>query len=293
MARPLRLEFPGAVYHIISRGNRRQAIYLCDADFEAFLECLSEVCSRFNWIVYAYCLMSNHYHLLAETPDANLSRGMRQLNGTYTQTFNRTHHKVGHLFQGRYQAIVVQKENYLLELTRYIVLNPVKAKMVAAAGDWPWSSYRATTGDSKPPVWLAADDLLRHFGNTKPNARRAFSQFVADGTNADNPLEATRYQLILGDDAFAEQLTGTGQDATGHPEVTRSQRQALVQPLAYYAGQESNRHHAMARAYLSGGYTMKEIAEYFGVHYVTVSRAVKKAENRPYRGRSAVSDCKT
>ncbi len=126
MSRPLRLEYAGALYHVTSRGNERKPIYLEDDDFELFLECLAGVCERFNWVIHSYCLMTNHYHLLVETPDGNLSKGMRQLNGVFTQDFNRRHKRVGHLFQGRYKAILVDKESYLLELCRYIVLNPVR-----------------------------------------------------------------------------------------------------------------------------------------------------------------------
>jgi putative transposase len=144
MARPLRMEFAGALYHVTSRGDGREAIYLDDKDREVFYAVLGEVCSRFNWCVHAECQMTNHYHLLVETPDGNLSQGMRQLNGVYTQRFNRQHQRVGHVFQGRYKAIIVEKETYLLELARYIVLNPVRARMVYSARDWPWSSYRAT-----------------------------------------------------------------------------------------------------------------------------------------------------
>ncbi len=140
MSRPMRLEFPNALYHVTSRGNAQQNIYLCDADRQQFLNVLEHVCQRYNWVVHAYCLMSNHYHLLIETPDANLSKGMRQLNGLYTQDFNRTHKRVGHVYQGRYKAILVEKQAYLLELARYIVLNPVRAEMVRSAKDWKWSS---------------------------------------------------------------------------------------------------------------------------------------------------------
>jgi putative transposase len=141
MSRPLRLEFAGALYHITSRGNDRNLIYLQDDDFELFLQILANVCERYNWVVHAYCLMSNHYHLLVETPDANLSQGMRQLNGVVTQSMNRKHHRVGHLLQGRYKAILVEKDAYLLELCRYIVLNPVRANMVSSPDEWPWSSW--------------------------------------------------------------------------------------------------------------------------------------------------------
>ncbi len=126
MTRPLRLEFEGALYHITSRGDRREAIYESDADRSGFLSLLGDVCDTYNWVCHAYCLMGNHYHLMVETPEANLSSGMRQLNGVYTQDFNRRHRRSGHVFQGRYKSILVDKESYLLELTRYIVLNPAK-----------------------------------------------------------------------------------------------------------------------------------------------------------------------
>ena len=130
MARPLRLEYPGAVYHLTSRGNARQDIFAGDADREKFLSILAATVGRYKWLCHAYCLMDNHYHLLLETPDPNLSLGMRMLNGVYTQTFNRDHQRVGHVFQGRYKAVLVEKDAHLVELCRYIVLNPVAAGMV-------------------------------------------------------------------------------------------------------------------------------------------------------------------
>ena len=161
MSRPLRLEFPGALYHITSRGDGREDIYRTDGDRRLFLAVLADVCERFNWWGHAYCrLMTNHYHLLIETPDANLSKGMRQLNGVYTQRFDQVYGRCGHVFQGRYKAILVQKETYLKELARYIVLNPVRAQMVGEAQDWPWSSFRATTGEGPSPGWLRRDWLL-------------------------------------------------------------------------------------------------------------------------------------
>ena len=146
MARPLRVEFPGALYHLTARGNARGAIFLDDEDRQGFLSVLGSVIDRFGWICHAYCLMGNHYHLMVETPSANLSKGARQLNGVYTQRFNRRHRRVGHLLQGRYKAILVERDSYLLELCRYIVLNPVRAGTVRRAGDYRWSSYRATAG---------------------------------------------------------------------------------------------------------------------------------------------------
>ena len=170
MARPLRIEFPGALYHITSRGDGREDIYRGDGDRRLFLDLLSDTCERFNWWGHAYCLMTNHYHLLVETPDANLAKGMRQLNGVYTQRFNDVHRRCGHVFQGRYKAIIVQKETYLKELARYIVLNPVRARMVARPEGWPWSSYRATTGEAACPDWLRTDWLLSVFGTSEQAA---------------------------------------------------------------------------------------------------------------------------
>ena len=141
MSRALRIEYAGALYHVTSRGDRREDIYEDDVDRQAFMELLEDVCNSYNWDCHAYCLMSNHYHLLLETPDANLSKGMRQLNGVYSQKYNVRHKKVGHVFQGRYTAILVEKESYLLELSRYIVLNPVRAKIVSKPNDWRWSNY--------------------------------------------------------------------------------------------------------------------------------------------------------
>jgi putative transposase len=130
MTRPLRIEFAGAVYHLTSRGNAKQAIFLAEKDFADFLGVLCQVVKRYHFILPAYCLMKNHYHLLMETPEGNLSRGMRQLNGLYTQRFNKKYQRVGHLLQGRYQAILVDKDHYLLTLCRYVVCNPVRAKIV-------------------------------------------------------------------------------------------------------------------------------------------------------------------
>lgn len=137
MTRPLRLEFPGAVYHLTARGDRRGDIFLDDTDRQTFLRLLEKEVRQQAWRLFAYCLMSNHYHLLVETPDGNLVAGMRRLNGAYTQAFNRRHGRVGHVLQGRYKSIVVDRDAYLLELARYIVLNPVRANMVKRVEDWP------------------------------------------------------------------------------------------------------------------------------------------------------------
>jgi putative transposase len=277
MARPLRLEFAGAVYHVTSRGDRREDIFVNDEDRQEWVIVLGLVCERFNWVVHAYCQMSNHYHLLLETPDGNLSAGMRQFNGQYTQRFNRRHGMVGHLFQGRYKAILIQKEAHLLELSRYVVLNPVRAKMVVSPEDWPWSSYSACFQDQFAPKWLDTDWLLGQFGTHRSQARKAYQAFVLEGCGIASPLLATRNQLILGDDAFVDHHQ---QDKLPEQlrELSLAHRRALALPLSEYQVRYADRDEAMYRAYRSGAYTMAEIATQFSVHYMTVSRAVRKWE---------------
>jgi len=278
MARPLRIEYVGALYHITSRGDRREDIFLDDKDRDSWLQTLEQVCARFNWVVHAYCQMTNHYHLLVETPDGNLSRGMRQFNGQYTQHFNRHHRLVGHLFQGRYKAILVQKEAYLLALARYVVLNPVRAGMVRTPEDWPWSSYRQVTGMAAAPDWLDADWLLGQFGRRRKEAVLAYSRFVMEGLDVPSPLAETRHQLLLGDDSFVEQHRRQKHDEDLR-EVSKAHRRSLALGLDEYRSAASTRDEALAKAYLSGAYTMAEIARHFGVHYMTVSRAVRNFEN--------------
>ncbi|MEM8500941.1 MAG: transposase [Pseudomonadota bacterium] len=196
MARPLRIEYAGALYHVTSRGNARADIYFDDADRRQFLALLDDTCAEFHWMCHSYCLMSNHYHLLVETGRPTLSSGMRFLNGTYAQRFNKRHQRVGHLLQGRYKAILVDSEPYLLELARYIVLNPVRAGMVHAAEEWPWSSYRATVGLCAAESCLTRDTTLARFSDRRDKAQSAYTRFVAAGLRQPSPMKAlkkTRY----------------------------------------------------------------------------------------------------
>ncbi|RLA44005.1 MAG: addiction module toxin RelE [Gammaproteobacteria bacterium] len=275
MASPLRLEYAGAIYHVTSRGDRREDIYLDEDNRAAWLDVLGTVCHRFNWVIHGYCQMTNHYHLLVETVDGNLSRGMRQLNGIYTQRFNRTHQISGHLFQGRYKAILVQREAYLLELSRYIVLNPVRAGMVELPEQWPWSSYLAMAVLSPAPEWIDQDWLLGQFGALRKTAINAYKRFVLEGRGVDSPLALTQHQLLLGDEAFVARHHQQDQPQVLR-ELSKAHRRTLAKPLGEYQTQIIDRDQAMAQAYLSGAYTMAEIGEHFGVHYMTVSRAVKR-----------------
>ena len=212
MARPLRLEFPNALYHITSRGDRREAIYEDDEDRTIFLKILGKVVSDYNWLCHGYCLMSNHYHLIIETLDSNLSKGMRQLNGVYTQATNRRHNRSGHLFQGRYKAILVDKESYLLELARYVVLNPLRARaqgMVHNIEDWPWSSYLPMIGKAIAADGLTTEWVLSQFGGRSYQAMQSYQQFVLEGVRQNVEIwSELKGQIYLGDEEFVLEMQG-------------------------------------------------------------------------------------
>ncbi len=286
MTRPLRLEIPGAVYHLTSRGNRREAIFRDDPDRATFLATLAHVCERFRWSCHAYCLMTNHYHLVVETADANLSRGMRQLNGVYTKRFNRAHQCVGHVYQGRYSAVLVQRELHLLAVLRYVLLNPVRARMVAAAVDWPWSSYRATIGEVGAPNWLRTDWIAAVFGSGA-GRNAAFAQFVEDGVVGPSCWQHLTHQIYLGDAAFVAAVQSQMSDLSLLTEIPRLQRWPVREPLgapnasdAVGAGRNNRiaRNEAIVAAFSTGRHTMREIGDHFGVHYSRVSRIVSEFE---------------
>lgn len=279
MARPIRIEFSGALYHVTARGDRREAIYEDDADRECFLDVLGRVAEDFNWICHAYCLMTNHYHLVIETPEGNLSKGMRQLNGVFTQSSNRRHGRTGHLFQGRFKAILVDGDSYLLELARYVVLNPVRARMVGQPGEWPWSSYRAMIGDAPSPPWLATDGLLAAFAKRRPTAIRRYMQFVADGVGAESVWNDLNGQAFLGDADFVTRSLKRVK-ASDDVNIPKAQRRAPPPSLATIARRYADRDAAMVAAHATGGYSYQQIADYFGVHFTTVGRAVRSAKDR-------------
>lgn len=277
MSRPLRIEFPGAIYHVTSRGNARRKIYLDDADREGFLVTLAWVVERFGWICHAYCLMGNHFHLMIETPAANLSRGMRQLNGVYTQNFNRRHRKIGHLFQGRFKAVLVERDSYLLELARYVVLNPVRAKMMKLPEGYAWSSYRATLGLDPVPPGLQIGWLLDQFAKTKVVARKRYAAFIQAGIGLRSPWPELKGQVLLGSETFVQKMAPQLKASETMPETPKRQRHLRSALKKLMAGCDSKlaRNQAMARAHLEHGYTLAEIGREAGLHYSTVSRIVK------------------
>lgn len=267
MARPLRLQVADGVYHLTARGNERKAIYRDEGDKETFLEILAETLERFAWRLLSYCLMSNHYHLLVRTPQPNLARGMRDLNGVYAQAFNRRHGRDGHLFQGRYRAILIESDEHLLAAAAYVVRNPVRAGICAKPGEWPWSSQRTVVGE-RAPALLALDELLSYFAPTRERARELYRAFTNE--EQDDVLSGCTGVIAGSDDFVRLQLAGI----EGSPEIPRAHvrppRPALEEILRSPVDSR-----ALAVAY-EHGYTMPTIAQHLGLHPSTVSRRLSR-----------------
>jgi REP element-mobilizing transposase RayT len=277
MSRPIRIEFPDALYHVTSRGDRREDIFDDDVDRQALLDILAQVVEQFNWLCYAWCLMDNHYHLLVQTPDANLSKGMRQLNGVFTQTSNRRHNRVGHLFQGRFKAILVDSDAYLLELARYAVLNPVRAGMVKKPDKWKWSSYRASMGLVTAQPFLAVDGLLAQFAKRRAVAQARYARFVAEGIKAPSPWQDLKGQVFLGDERFVQNMqTLADKRKRGDVQIPKAHRRPAAPTLAQIEKRAADRNSAMIEAHATGAYSYQQIAEHFGVHFTTVGKVVRR-----------------
>jgi putative transposase len=270
MARPLRLCFEGARYHVISRGTGDAAIYADDLDRERFLVDLARVVERYGWLCHAYCLMTSHYHLAVETPRPNLPAGMRQLNGSHASRFNERHDRHGHLFGERYRSILIEDARYLLSVCRYIVLNPVRAGICRHPAAWPWSSYRATAGLEPVPRFLTTELVLAELGDTYPAAQAAYREFVEAGI-ADAVAERVRGER-LGGEGFLRQRFGIEPPLA---EIPRVQIEPERRPLAELFADEP---FPVASAYRSHGYSLVEIGAYLGCHYSTVSRRLRREE---------------
>ena len=287
MSRPLRIEFPGAIYHVTSRGDRREPIFDGDEDRRALLTVLAQAMDRFDAQVLAYCLMGNHYHFVLHTRQANLSRLMRHVNGAYTQHFNRQHGKVGHLFQGRFKAILVDRDAYLLEVCRYVELNPVRAGIVPDPQAWAWSSYQSHVGLSEVPPWLDTDGLhgylLQRPVRGATDARRAAARYealVAAGRDVRLWDGALRQQIYLGDEAFVERMQARA-DQHGPMtarDIPRRQRATPWSLDQWLRQTELPREQALRRAHVEGGHTMSAIARELRLSVSRVSRLIARAE---------------
>ena len=295
MARPLRVEYPGAYYHVMARGLERSSIFRDDRDRKKFLELLGEIRDEEGWVVHGYCQMGNHFHLFLETPRGKLSEGMRRLNGRYAQWFNFRHGRVGHLLQGRFKAVLLEKGAHALELCRYVVLNPVRAGIVERVEDWRWSSYRATAGMVRCPEWLETEWTIRQFGRTLKQARAEYVRFVAQGKGLPSPLKEVRGQIALGSEGFLkavhrrvgereldEDITGRRRmrAAAGLDQIKKIVADEFGVPaesLARRRGGEPK----MAAIYLArklSGMLGREVGREFGVRGARVSNVVSEIE---------------
>jgi len=280
MARPIRLEFSGAIYHVTTRGNEGEDVFLDEQDRTLFLQVLGEVVLRSGWIIHAYVLMDNHYHLLVETPKANLSRGMRQLNGVYTQRFNSSHNSGGRVFQGRFNAILVERNAYLLDLCRHVVLNPLRLRAVKNISRYRWSSYRATSGEVEAPVWLNTGWVLGHFGRSASVAQRKYVEYIEAGVGLPSPLAKVKSQILLGSTTFVnkmkQRLSGNVSAQHNRKKVKRPNLGSLFS--LKIRKDKPQRNEVIRRAYRDYAYTMAEIADAAHIHFSTVSKVIKAGE---------------
>ncbi len=243
MARPLRIEFAGALYHLMSRGNERGRIARDDADREKRLDWLRRTIETYGWRLHAFVLMTNHDHLFVETPEPNLSAGMQYLNGSYTSYFNRRHRRAGHLFQGRFKAQLIEEEGYFLEVSRYIHLNPVRAKMVRRPDAYRFSSFPGYCRASRALEWVAYDRVLADFDARPAEARRAYGRFVRSGVESPpkSPFARAVGGVLLGSEAFVDRMRRMLDSQSVDPSVPQREhlrrRPALPQILEAVARQ--------------------------------------------------------
>ena len=273
MARPPRIEYEGALYHVSSRVVTGLRLFHDDADREDLLAVLGQAGERFGWKVHAWCQMNDSYALLLETPKANLSKGMRQVNGVYTQHYNQRHGHDGPVFQGRFKAVVVEKDDYLLPLACDVAAAPVREGLARRAQDWKWSSFLSTSGKAPVPEWLTIKDVLSSITKWRMRAFIAYRKAVARAAKQPSPLAGVRQQVFLGSDDFIADLKQRFFNKNAEPEKPRRRL-----PMDYYRNAIEDRDEAIVAIYLTGNYSMEAIGKEFGIHYSTVSRIVKKYE---------------
>jgi putative transposase len=279
MARPLRVEFPGALYHITSRGNKKLDIFEDSEDRELFLRILGRTIRVNNWICYAYCLMNNHYHLLIETPEGNLSDGMRDLNGIYTQEYNKRHETTGHIYEGRYKSFIIESEPYLLQVARYIVLNPVRAEIASSPEEWVWSSYLGMLDSKKSKHYIDKKKILSYFKNSKTDGRNEYRKFIYEGVSAKSPFAEMPEGIILGSDQFKNEVCEISKKQEDIKEIKKSDRM-IGRPslLDLFEGieEKEERDTAIMIARDWCGYSVTEIASHIGLSRGAVSRILNE-----------------
>ncbi len=283
MARPLRLEFPGAIFHVFTRGNRKDDIFLDDEDRIRFLRILSSVVKRLNWICHAYCLMDNHYHLLIEIPDGIMARGMKYLNSVYAQYFNRKHDLVGHLLQGRYKSRLVKGNVHFLTQARYINRNPVDAGLVEDPADWPWSSYRATIGSHPKPEFLTVNFVLDCLSKNVDMARKLFEAFVEVEPDQEEDWLFSFFQSGPYQDNYAKILKPSLDVKQSFTPVQIKQKILCRPSLAeIFSGVDKNdrphRNNLIRDAFKYYGYTQAELAFFLGLNRSTIGKIIRKTK---------------
>ncbi len=273
MARPQRIEFAGALYHVSAQGRGGERVFRDAEDAGRFLRVLAQVCRRSDWAVMAYCLLPSRFELAVETRRPSLSAGMRRLTGLYGQAFNRRHGLKGPVFQGRFKAVLVEREPYLLEICRGVLRAPVEAGLAPRACDWRWSSCRAMLKGAVPD-WLAREALLGLLAPEPAVASARFAALVENFLSGADPWSDRRAQIFLGSEWFAETAQRRARARADSDEASARP------PLAWFAGRYPEPREAMARAHLEGGYSLSQVARQFGVHYSTVSRAAARLAAR-------------
>ncbi len=307
MSRPLRIEWEGGFYHITARGNEKRPIFLIEQDYLRLVSRFESIYKRYGVVIHSYVLMTNHYHVLVETPRANLSAALHDLNTAYTNYFNRRHDRVGHLFQGRYRSFVVEKDPYLLELSRYIHLNPVRAGMVKKPEAYRWSSYPSYLSSGSCPEWLRREDVLEQMDTNPVKGLRKYRQFVEEGLRREirDPLKAVMGGIALGGETFWEEVKNRVQGLQGQNEVPvlreirrKTEAGEILEKVASFYGVPADRitrlEHPLHRGaqvamYLARKKTdlsLNEIAAIFGNrHYTAVSAAFRRVEAKRERDR--------
>ena len=278
MARPIRIQYPGAFYHIMSRGSDRLNIFNDTLDYQDFLLVFFDTINRYNWTCYAYCLMPNHYHLLIKTHEANLSLGMRQLNGVYTQNYNIRYKRIGHLFQGRFKSILVEEEKYKYELIRYIALNPLRANIAQKIEDWEWNSVLEILGKANKTGCINIKEILFNFDQDENKAKEIFLNFLS--LKCEEDMEKPKGGIILGSDEFIDSIKEYFKDKEKEIEIPAKERLVARLSLIDIFGDKSmtkkERNRKIYEAHADYGYLLSELANYLKIHYTTISRIYKK-----------------
>ena len=279
MARPVRIEYPGASYYISSKGTEANPVFKGIKDRQEFLSILQTVSQRMHWAIYAYNLFSDSYQILIKTKEANLSKGMRQLNGIYTQRYNLKYQLNGNIFHGRFKAVLIEAEHSFEAVVQHILSLPLQQHKTRNIGKWKWSSYQASIGFIEPPCWLNTKELLKHFSKQKKRSQKILINKIGDYDKNYNLMTQVQGQILLGSEKFVNKWKK--KLASGKVmDKARQRKEKPAKPLNAFAKRYKDPKIAMVNAYKTGNYTLGEVAENFDVHYSTVSRLVKKAESR-------------